>query len=123
MRNYNLSKPNLSYLRAKDYHDLPRYLNHFDATIIPFKINKITRATSPLKLFEYMAGGKPIVITDMDECKSYKSVLVSRNKREFLKNLDKAIKLKNNKKYMDLLTKEAKENTWSKRVEEIIREL
>ena len=65
--------------------------------IIPFKINNITEATSPVKIFEYMALNKPIVITDLKECRNYKSVFLSKSYDEFLDNLDLALKKKNDK--------------------------
>ena len=68
-----------------------------------------------------MALHKPIVITDLYECRDYKSVLLSKNHKEFLENLEKALKLKNDKKYISLLDKEAKENDWSKKAEAIIK--
>ena len=79
------------------------------AGIIPFLINDITQATSPLKLFEYMALGKPIVTTSMNECKKYKSVILADNKEHFVENIDKAIDIvKNeNKEYYKILEQEA----------------
>jgi hypothetical protein len=41
--------------------------------MIPFRINEITEAVSPIKLFEYMALGRPIVTTDMAESRKYRS--------------------------------------------------
>ncbi len=62
-----LSLPNVTWLGARPYADLPRYLAWMDAGIIPFQLNAVTHATSPIKLFEYMAAGLPVVITPMDE--------------------------------------------------------
>lgn len=111
---------NVYYLGKKDYDELPKYLSHFDVCIIPFKINEITLSTSPVKLFEYMAGGKPIVTTDLPECRKYKSILIGKNNIEFIEKLDDALKLKENTEYLKLLDKEALENDWKEKVEEII---
>ena len=88
--------------------------------MIPFVINDITKSTSPVKIFEYMALNIPIVITDLYECRQYKSVLLSKNHTEFLKNLDKGLTLKKDQKYLKLLDVEAKENDWSKKARAII---
>lgn len=115
---------NVYFLGNKNYEILPYYAKKFDICIIPFKINEITRATSPVKLFEYMAMEKPIVTTDMDECRKYKSVYIAQNKDDFVKQLDEAIKKQNDKEYKDLLRKEALENTWymkSKSIIELVR--
>ena len=60
--------PNVRWLGVKEYGELPGHLHHFDVTTIPFIINEVTHAVSPLKLFEYMAGGRPIVTPNLREC-------------------------------------------------------
>ena len=113
---------NVKFLGKRNYNILHNYANKFDVCTIPFKINDITRATSPVKLFEYMALGKPIVTTDMDECRKYKSVMIAKNKEEFVDLIDKAINMnkENNQDYFKLLEKEALENTWEKKAKTII---
>ena len=108
---------NVHFLGKRNYNILHNYANKFDVCTIPFKINDITRATSPVKLFEYMALGKPIVTTDMDECRKYKSVMIAKNGEEFIELIDKAIKMnkENNQEYFKLLEKEALDNTWEKK--------
>lgn len=56
-------RPNIHYLGMRSYDDLPRYLAHFDAAILPFALNEATRFISPTKTLEYLAGGKPVVST------------------------------------------------------------
>ena len=103
-----------------DYHRLPLYAQWFDVCMIPFQINDVTKSTSPVKLFEYMALGKPIVTTPMPECKKYESVLISENnEKDFISNIEEGLKLKNDEKYIELLKKEALENTWEKKAEDI----
>ena len=116
---------NIHYLGARNYKVLKNYANQFTVCTIPFLINSITEATSPVKLFEYMALEKPIVTTDMKECRKYKSVLVAKNHEEYIEFIDKAIEMdrkqNENKKYFELLDKEARENDWMKKTEEIIK--
>ena len=113
---------NIYFLGSKSYEVLPNYASKFTVCTIPFLINDITQATSPLKLFEYMALGKPIVTTAMNECKKYKSVILADNKEQFVENIDKAIKIADNKdkEYYEILEKEALENTWEKKALKII---
>jgi glycosyltransferase involved in cell wall biosynthesis len=47
------------------YAELPRYVKAFDVCLIPFKQNESTRGTLPMKFFEYLAAGKPVVATDL----------------------------------------------------------
>lgn len=117
----NLSnEKNIYFMGPRDYKVLKEYAKYADVLTIPFVINNITLATSPVKIFEYMALHKPIVTTDMPECRKYKSVLIGHNHDEFIKKIDEALKLKNDKKYIELLDKEAKENDWSKKAKAII---
>jgi glycosyltransferase involved in cell wall biosynthesis len=46
-----------------DYADVPRYIAAMDVCMIPFKSNEISAGAVPLKLFEYMACGKPVIST------------------------------------------------------------
>ncbi len=57
----------MHFLGQKPYVELKNYAAHFDALMIPFKINTLTNAVSPVKFFEYCAIGKPILTTPMAE--------------------------------------------------------
>ncbi len=114
---------NVHFLGAKDYRILQNYAARIDILTIPFLINDITKATSPVKLFEYMALNKPIVTTDMDECRKYQSVLIGHTHEEFLEMLDRAMALREDSEYISLLNKEALENTWKEKAKSILDEL
>lgn len=117
-----LKLKNVHFMGARDYKVLKYYANKIDILTIPFLINDITRATSPVKLFEYMALKKPIVTTPMNECLKYKSVMIAE-KDKFVDQLHKAYSLRNDKEYINLLDKEAKENSWSNKAMAIIQEI
>ena len=72
------------------------------------------------KVFEYMAGNKPIVTTALPECMKYQSILVSKNHDEFINNLELALKLKSNIKYLEKLNNDALNNTWESKCRELI---
>lgn len=112
---------NVYFLGTKDYKILKNYASKFNICTVPFLINDITKATSPLKIFEYMALEKPIVTTAMDECKKYKSIFIANNKEEFIELIDKALKLnrEKNEEYYEILKKEALENTWDSKAKSI----
>ncbi|MCI9233747.1 MAG: glycosyltransferase family 1 protein [Bacilli bacterium] len=112
---------NVYFLGPRDYKVLKNYADKADVLILPFLLNDITKSTSPCKLFEYMSLHKPIVTTDLLECRKYESVMIGKTHKEFLEKLEEAIKNKNDKKYIDLLDKEARENDWSKKAEVMIQ--
>jgi UDP-galactopyranose mutase len=56
-------RPNLHWLGAKDYADLPAYLAGWSCGVMPFGLNAATRFISPTKTPEYLAAGLPVVST------------------------------------------------------------
>jgi len=59
--------PNVHWLGPKPYAELPRYLAAFDVGLIPYLANAYTRSCFPLKLYEYLAAGKPVVASGVPE--------------------------------------------------------
>jgi glycosyltransferase involved in cell wall biosynthesis len=57
--------PNIHYLGQKSYEQLPAYLAGWDVALMPFALNEATRFISPTKTLEYLAGGKPVVSTEI----------------------------------------------------------
>jgi len=58
---------NLHYLGMQAYQDLPRFLAHWDVAILPFARNASTRFISPTKTPEYLAAGRPVVSTSIND--------------------------------------------------------
>jgi glycosyltransferase involved in cell wall biosynthesis len=111
---------NIHWLGVKPYRDLPHYLKFFDVATIPFIVNDITNSASPLKLFEYMAGEKPVVATPMRESMHYPGVLIANDAHQFAQQLDAALKIRNDPAYRDQLRRTALDNTWERRAEGIL---
>jgi glycosyltransferase involved in cell wall biosynthesis len=82
-------------------------------------VNDLTHAVSPLKLFEYMAAGKPVVITPMEESMRYPGVLVAQDSQEFSARIDEALELRADQDYLQTIQKVANENTWQVRAQQI----
>ncbi len=55
--------PNIHVLGPQDYDAFPAFLKGMDVCIMPFPLNDITRNGDALKLYEYLAGGRPVVTT------------------------------------------------------------
>jgi UDP-galactopyranose mutase len=60
-------RPNIHYLGSKSYGELPQYLAGWDVALLPFARNEATRFISPTKTPEYMAAGKPVVSTSIQD--------------------------------------------------------
>jgi glycosyltransferase involved in cell wall biosynthesis len=59
------SLPNVRLLGPRAYADLPAYLAAMDIGLIPFKRTEVTFHADPIKAYEYLAAGLPVVATDM----------------------------------------------------------
>jgi hypothetical protein len=118
-----LRRPNIRWIGQRQYQELPGSLRLFDVAMIPFVINSITLATSPLKLYEYFAGGKPVIATPMPECQAFDEVHIVRSAGEFSEALDLARSQGQDKQIRDRLRKLAHENSWTVRVKSVIEHL
>ena len=79
-------RPNLHWLGGRDYSLLPAYVKKFDVCLMPFAINEATEYINPTKALEYMATGKPIVSTPVEDVvlQFTGAVKISRTSEEFL---------------------------------------
>ncbi len=84
--------PNVFLLGKREKGMLPQYIKNFDVCINPFKINRLTNTVNPLKVYEYLASGKPIVSVDMPEVRFLEGIIkIARNPDEFVDFIDYAI--------------------------------
>ncbi len=71
------------------YSQVPKYINEMDITTVPFKKNRVTDGTCPLKLLEYIACEKPAIVSRLNEVKSMlgKHVLYATSVKEWEKQI------------------------------------
>ncbi|GAB3417836.1 glycosyltransferase [Niabella aquatica] len=60
-------RENIHYLGQKKYEELPAYISCWDVAILPFAINESTKFISPTKTPEYLAAGKPVIGTPIQD--------------------------------------------------------
>jgi glycosyltransferase involved in cell wall biosynthesis len=58
---------NVHFVDFRPQHELPRYLSAMDVCLIPRTPTTLSQTAFPLKLFEYLAAGKPVVATRTEE--------------------------------------------------------
>lgn len=109
---------NIYFLGKKDYQDIPSYMYNSDAGIIPFNINHpVVKTVNPIKLYEYMACGLPVVAVKWEELELINSpALLSDNAENFSTDLRIAIKNGKNKDYINY----AKLHSWEESYKKII---
>ena len=111
---------NIFYLGRKIYKDLPKYISLFDICIIPYKINDYTRHVFPIKLFEYLSAGKPVVATALPSIRKYDGVIkIAETNEDFLLAMDNALKDNAENKINDRIHL-AKANTWESRANKLL---
>lgn len=115
LKQYN----NIKILKRVSYNKIPHLLSLFDVAILPFVINDITLSTSPVKVFEYLAGGKNVVSAPLPEVLEIEGVFIGEEKEEFVKKVKLALDTSNEIERVEYLRKIAEQNTWQKRVKKI----
>ena len=114
---------NVSAPGTVPYQALPYVARYFTVATIPFVLNDITESTSPIKLFEYMAMGKPIVTTALPECLKYPEVLIGSTPDEYIECLDTAVQTalsRDASTHAEKMRRVAEKNSWKEKAGEII---
>ncbi len=111
--------PNVFLMGHRSYGELPSYLRQFDVCVIPFVIDDVTRATDPVKVYEYLSQGKPVVATAMPELSDRSSLIyLAENAVDFACKLDLAVS-ENDPELKRRRISYAARNTWRDRLESI----
>ncbi|AOZ00582.1 hypothetical protein BKK81_16040 [Cupriavidus sp. USMAHM13] len=63
--------PNVEMVGEVPYAKLPHYLYGFDVCLLPFRVIDLTLATNPVKVYEYLCSGKPVVSVDLPEMRQF----------------------------------------------------
>ena len=89
----NLRHPNVHFLGLKPYDVLPRYVAAFDVAIVPYKVDAATHNINPTKLLEYMAAGKPVVSSALDEVKRYylDRLAIAADRDDFVRSAERLL--------------------------------
>ncbi len=110
------SKENVYLFGSRDYKKLPGYLKGFDICFIPFKLNETTRNVFPMKFFEYLSGGKPVVSTNLTSLRDYSSYCyLVRDSKEFVQKIKKALG-ENETDHKEQRIQLAEKNSWERNV-------
>lgn len=106
--------PNVRLLGHRDRALLPRYLKGFDVCLNPFRLNRLTETVSPLKFYEYLASGRPVVSVPMPEIMDFSDVVEFGEGLEgFTAAVERALQDTPEKKQKRLAR--AAENSWESR--------
>jgi GT2 family glycosyltransferase/glycosyltransferase involved in cell wall biosynthesis len=116
--------PNVRLLGQRPYEEMPQLLWHFDACVIPFLVNDITEATNPVKLYEYLSGGKPVVAPRLQELLPFEEVCyLADGHEEFLAGLEQALAEPADDPRRQRRRELAAQNDWKRRRVEILESI
>lgn len=110
---------NVHVLGERNYEDLPLTCKYASIGIIPFVSTELTKACNPLKLYEYLAAGLPVVSTDIPEVRKYQEmVLIGRTPMQFLAACDEALTI-DRATWSPRASAAVRDHDWDRRVEHI----
>lgn len=123
IKNITGKYPNIRLHGRLPYNEVIKKITGAHVGIIPFMVKEykeLIDCVIPLKLFEYMAGGVPVVSTSWTAIKELDSpAMLCVNRDDFLDNLDLAVRSGKNKKYYEY----AKKFSWSEKVSQLLKKI
>ena len=112
-------QPNIYFLGPKRPEELPSYIGAFDVCLLPYVQGEVSRYyAAPLKFYEYLAAGKPVVSTVGPRDYDRDVVLNCASSEEALKAIDEAL-VKNSTELAAKRRLIAEHNSWPERVRQI----
>jgi glycosyltransferase involved in cell wall biosynthesis len=114
---WETSPANVYFLGLKAQRELPAYVQCADVAIIPWKVSALTQATSPLKVYEYLAMGKPVVAPLLEPLADMPCVLRSESNAAFLDNIERARQLHIDGEHLNAFLRQ---NSWETRVAQLL---
>jgi glycosyltransferase involved in cell wall biosynthesis len=84
--------PNMAFMGGRSYASLPAYLKGFDVATIPSLLNEYTKSMFPMKFFEYLAAGKPVVCTRLPSLLEFRGYFHTADSPEsFVDEIERAL--------------------------------
>lgn len=114
-----ISAPNVHFLGRKPYSELPRYLRHFDVCVLPWNSqNVFTSYGSAIKVREYLASGKPVVISPLYEYLNTPGIRIYRGTQEFISTVEDVLQ-HDTPADRRLRQSAVKDSTWDARTQQV----
>lgn len=116
-------QPNVHFLGIRKHDLIPSYIKYSDVCIIPHKINKFTDSQNPLKIYEYLAAGKPIVSTSIAGTENFKDYIYIANEPVSFASAIKQAIAENSGILEKERIKAASINSWNSRVDRVMTKI
>jgi glycosyltransferase involved in cell wall biosynthesis len=111
--------PNVHFLGSRQFERLPGYLKAMDVCLIPYRLTENKRLADPLKVYEYLAAGKPVVSVPLDLADDVRPLVrTGRDAAAWVTAIDEALG-ERRPDLEDARQAVAFANTWDERVSRI----
>jgi glycosyltransferase involved in cell wall biosynthesis len=111
-----LTKPNVYYLGCKSFREVPNYIKCCDVCIMPHQVNELTVSADMIKVYEYLACGRPVVSMDIPCVRRFSPLVeIAEDAAEFGRCVEKCLS-----EGPDMVRRRiaaAREHSWQRRVE------
>jgi glycosyltransferase involved in cell wall biosynthesis len=114
------SHPKIIFVGQRPHKEVPSWLQSFDLALIPYNDAEFNRFRSPMRLFDYLASGCPIVSTsNCEQIREFEDYIrIARNLDEFLSLVVDALRIPDSDKKRSERIEIAKAHTWIQRMKE-----
>ena len=112
---------NVYFLGPRPREELPGYLAGFDVCLLPNRLNRYTRHMFPLKYFEYLSAGKPVVMTKLPSLDEYRHLAyaATNDPSDFARCIETALAEAADDPIRDRRVAEARRHDWDRQAERL----
>lgn len=108
--------PNVYFLGRKLYNELPPYVGQFAIGLVPFQVRNMTHSSSPIKMYEYLAAGLPVISTPIKEAVDCPFVSIGATAEEWVKKIECILSTRLDE---DELKTFALQESWETRIKQV----
>lgn len=112
------AEPNVHLLGKRPYERLPEVLRGADAGLIPYVRSELTASIFPMKVYEYLAAGLPVVATPLPALQGVEGVVLAGDAASFEARLQEALEADDTQRRAARSTAAAA-HSWDARLAEI----
>lgn len=116
------AQKNIVFVGEAPYQELTHYLYAFDVCLLPFKVIPLILATNPVKVYEYLGAGKPVVAVDVPEIKQFGDLVrVGKNHEHFVEQVAAELSAPASDTAISVRKAFAEQQTWHHRARDLAR--
>jgi glycosyltransferase involved in cell wall biosynthesis len=113
-----VAQPNIHLLGPRLYEELPSVLRGADAGLIPYAINELTKSIFPMKVYEYLAAGLPVIATPLPALAGVEDVVMAADAAGIAALIEEAL-AEDTPERKAARARAAEAHSWGRRLEEI----